>query len=383
LYTPGVALTLLTAIRIGAQYRPAVGPISMPSLMSSVRTLTATAVVAAFLMSPLLFAFGVRVLNGQLPASRTFWRSSPSGVDVAAVLTPNPNHPLAPAALRDWIAHLTRPDYVENVASLSFVALAAIAVAMHLGWRAPAVPAAIAIGFGLLALGPFVRIAGVQTYVPGPWALLRYVPVVGLVRSPGRFLVFAMLGIAALFAAALTAIVTRWPAARRPLLVTVSCLLFAELLPAPRPIFSAAIPSIYQQVANDPRDVRVIELPFGIRDGTMAMGNFTARTQFFQTAHHKPIIGGYVSRLSQRRVRENQRNSVLSALIRLSEGAALAPDEYDALLLQWPEFARRTSLGYIVVDRARSSSDLERLPSVLGLEYIAEDGAFALYRPRP
>ena len=38
--------------------------------------------------------------------------------------------------------------------------------------------------FGLLALGPFVHVAGINTYVPGPWALLRYVPLIGLVHTP-------------------------------------------------------------------------------------------------------------------------------------------------------------------------------------------------------
>ena len=41
--------------------------------------------------------------------------------------------------------------------------------------------------FAAMALGPFVHVAGINTYIPGPWAVLRYVPVVGLARSPSRF----------------------------------------------------------------------------------------------------------------------------------------------------------------------------------------------------
>ena len=42
-------------------------------------------------------------------------------------------------------------------------------------------------GFMALSLGPFVIAAGINTYVPGPWALMRYVPVVNAVRTPTRF----------------------------------------------------------------------------------------------------------------------------------------------------------------------------------------------------
>ena len=78
-------------------------------------------------------------------------------------------------------------------------------------------------------------------------------------------------------------------------------LLLFELLPSPRPLYSAEIPRIYRYIAEVPGDVRVLELPSGIRDGTQSVGNFTARTQFFQTAHEKRLIGGYLSRVSRRR----------------------------------------------------------------------------------
>ena len=65
------------------------------------------------------------------------------------------------------------------------MAIAVIVVAIwRAGYRPRAGWVALTIGFALLALGPFVYIAGVNTHVPGPWALLRYVPVIGLARMP-------------------------------------------------------------------------------------------------------------------------------------------------------------------------------------------------------
>lgn len=384
LYTPMLALMLLVSLRLLLHYRPTLRPVSSEQVGANLRVLGSAAVVATILMSPLLYAVTVRILDGRVVNPPVFWRSSPRGVDVVAMVTPNPNHPMAPAALREWLSQLTRDGYLENVASVPLTALLVIILAWRVGWRATAPGAAIALGFGLLALGPFVRVAGLETYVPGPWAFLRYLPIVGFARSPSRFFVFAMVGVAALFAAALHALLTARPGSRRPLLAGIAVALMAELLPAPRTLFSAEIPSIYGIVASDPReDVRVLELPFGIRDGTMAVGNFTSRTQFYQTGHGKPIIGGYLSRVSQRRVRDNQRDPVLGALIRLSEGTPLSPRQADDLRVQWPAFAQRTSIGYVVLDVARAPEELRSIAATLGLDKIAEHGPLILYRPGP
>jgi hypothetical protein len=192
-----------------------------------------------------------------------------------------------------------------------------------------------------------------------------------------------MVGVALLFAFGLVAFLTRWPRARTPLVASAALLMGAELLPAPRMLFPADIPSIYRVVAGDPRDeVRVLELPFGLRDGTTAVGNFTARTQYYQTAHGKPIIGGYVSRVSKRRIRDNERHPVLGGLIRLSEGKPLADSEADRLKQEWPEFITRTRLGYVIVDRERASKELQALADTsLQLEAVADDGPLTLFRP--
>ena len=383
IYTPAMVLTSLVIMRVLLYVRPRLQLVSVEQIGASLRALATAGLVSAILMSPLLYAFSVRVLDGRVDRSTIFWRSSPPGIDALALVAPNPNHPAAPAALREWVSHLTRDGYLENVASIPLVALVVVLVAWRAGWRAPALVRAVAIGFAVLALGPFVRVAGIDTHIPAPWALLRYLPIFGLARSPGRFLVPAMLGFAVMFAIALRALLTRWPGARRPVLAGVAVLLLAELLPAPRTLYSAEIPSIYRIVASDRRvDVRVLELPFGIRDGTMAVGNFTSRTQFYQTAHGKPIIGGYLSRVSRRRVRDNQSDPVLGALIRLSEGRRLSPRQVEALRSSWPDFVRRASVGYVVLDRRRAPEQLQSVAATaLRLEKLADDEPLTLYRP--
>src|SRR5688572_8864717 len=87
----------------------------------------------------------------------------------------------------------------------------------------------IALSFALLALGPFVHFAGLNTYVPGPWAVLRYVPLIGAARTPARFAIVMMLGFSVLFGLALRHVTTRWPSRRPMVLAAVGIALLFEL----------------------------------------------------------------------------------------------------------------------------------------------------------
>src|SRR5262249_14739324 len=158
-----------------------------------------------------------------------------------------------------------RPDgFEENAAALTLVAPLVIAAAFWGRRRLPRRWAYLALFFALLALGPFVWVGGVNTRIPTPWALLRYVPVIGFVRSPARFAVVVMLLLSALFALALGELMRRHPARRGLITAGVAAGLLFELAPVPRPLYSAEIPRVFHRIASDPRDVRVLELPTGL-----------------------------------------------------------------------------------------------------------------------
>jgi hypothetical protein len=282
----------------------------------------------------------------------------------------------------DWLnSWPTR--HVEGLVSVPLVAIVTLCVAWRAGWVPSRWWAGLTALFGLLALGPFIHIAGMNTYVPGPWAFLRYVPILGLTRSPSRFSVVLMLGIAILFATALVALTRRYPSRRRLIVATVGALLLFELMPAPRPIYSATIPRIYQHVKDAPGDVRLLELPVGARDGTSSVGNFTARSQFYQTFHEKPLVGGYLSRVSRRRIDAMRSNQMVDALIVLSEGGQIS-DELKATLVDLgPAWIERSKIGFVVIDRPRTSQALSDFAiGAMQLERVDTDGDLELYRPR-
>ena len=381
LYTPMLLLTLLVLIRFAWPYRRAALSIDRTQIVRFARAASVAGPVSALMLSPVLYAVSVRIRDAGLESSQIRWRSSPPGVDLVSFFLPNPNHPLAPEAIRAWLT--PRPDqYLENVASVPLVALVVIAVARAAGWRPSRIWVAITVTFGLLALGPFVHVAGFNTHIPGPWALVRYFPLIRLARTPGRLSIVVALGVSVLFASAAHHLCHRWPQRRRLLFSCIAMALMFELLPAPRPLYSASVPAFYARIAQDPADVTLLELPVGVRDGTSSVGNFTARSQFFQTVHGKPLIGGYLSRVSRKRIAEVRQDAFIDALITLSEGGTLDPEREAALVERGPEFIRRARIGYIVIDDEATSPRLRNFAiRALRLRQVAAEHSFDLFVP--
>ena len=381
LYTPVLVLTLLAVAQLARRFRVTVVDLTAADVWRCVRLTAITGIVTAVLASPLLYAAAVRLARGEFDTPKIFWRSSPAGIDLLALVLPNPNHPLAPEAISLWLTK--RPQaYIENVASLSYVALGILLLAWRAGWRPTRWWVGLCVAFGLLALGPFVHIAGLNTYVPGPWALLRYVPVVGLVHTPARFAIPFTLCFAIIVGDALRDLSRRHPQQRTALLCAAGILLAAELLPAPLTLYSAEIPPLYQQVAAAPPSTVLLEIPTGVRDGVSNLGDFTARTEFNQTSHGKTVIGGFLSRVPRRRVEDVLASPVNRALAILSEKRTLTADEEAALLQQGPTFIREKRIGFVVVDRTRTSSAFEALVvKAFHLRHVETNDSVLLYVP--
>jgi hypothetical protein len=98
--------------------------------------------------------------------------------------------------------------------------------------------------------------------------------------------------------------------------------------------------------------------------------------------HEKPLIGGYLSRVSGGRVTELRRIDMLDALIVLSEGGVIPQQRQVALMAGGPTFVRDANLGFVIIDRKRSSPALiEFAKRAFRLRLIEVDGVFELYEP--
>jgi hypothetical protein len=378
LYTPVLALTALIGIRIWMSIRPRLVKVVNVTLYAQATVLAG--LVCVTVLSPVLFASGSPFSQQGLMNPQVWWRSSPPGVDLLAFFAPNPLNPLVGAWSYDWFASMPS-GFNESVASIPWVAMLTIAGAMCLGPFRPHKGWLIFIGvFAWLALGPFVSVAKQLTYIPTPWAVLRYLPIVGAARTPTRITILVMLGVAMLTAMAIHDLRKR---ARYPRLLTfaIASLLFIELLPAPRTLHSAVLPEPYRIVAADPRPVRVLSLPFGLRDGMSSRGNYSAITQFYQTYHEKPLIGGYISRLPGDSISRYRGNSTLRVLLRLSEGTEVEPDLMERAVREADRTMHGLDVGYVVIDLRRTAPVLrDFILRAFPLTLIWSDSSYELYR---
>jgi hypothetical protein len=379
LYTPVFVLTLLLVVRTLLTVRLRWSTEAWPSVRTAATLAAATVFAGLFVASPMLAS---RVIGEAVDAPPIFWRTGPQGADLLALLLPHATHPLMPDVVRGWLS--AHPGgLIEQSASLSLVALLVIAGAIwRTSWRPSRTWAVAAVAFALMSMGPFIYVAGVQTHVPTPWALLRYVPLIGEARMPSRIAIVAMMAVAMLFAGALTAWTTRHPRHRRWILLGVAACLWIDLMPAPRAIFAAGVPSVYMRIAEDPAPVSVLSLPTGVRDGLSSLGNFSAHSQFYQTVHGKPIIGGYLSRTTPGRKRAYQDHPVLGPLVDLSEGRPVSQTRVNRAKRAAAAFLESTALGYVVFNHKTGSAELERFAvEVLGLRRIQREQDLSLYVP--
>lgn len=302
------------------------------------------------------------------------------------LVLPNPNHPVFGGPSRDWISSGRADAFPDLVGSASLVAIAIIGLAM---WRSrrsvPGVWIVFTLAFGLLALGPFVHIARIDTHIPGPWALLRYVPVIGLARSPSRFAIVATLGLSVCLGFALATLRREWPSRRRAIAAGAAFALSLELAPTPRPLFEAATPAVYTLIAADPDESkRVLELPTGIRDGTSSLGDLSPSAQFFQITHRKPLLGGYLSRVTEQRKRMELDRPAMAVLYTLSEGRPVSARLVAEALATRAEFLAAACVGYVVVDQKRASKELQSFATALfELIPVSEEHGRQLFIPGP
>lgn len=386
LYTPLLAITLLIALRLTWWLRPRIA-LGERTIVWRFIDLAATSVLAAVAcLSPWAVALAQRARTGTFVEPAVYWRSSPAGVDLAAFVAPSPMHPVWGEAVRTWLDRLHPAGFAEYTPSLSLTALCLVAAALLLRLR---LPRRWLVATGLCAacaLGPFVHVFGVNTFVPGPWAILRYVPVIAWARSPSRFALVAAIGVGVLAAHALVALRAHLGARSARLLM--ACVVVAavvEAWPQPRTLFAATPPAIFAAIAADPdASATVLELPVGIRDGTSSLGDFSARTQFHQTFHGKRVIGGYLSRVSQHRRDLTRDMPMYFALLALSEGRSIDDAQRARASARRDGFVRRTGLRYVVIDARRCSGTLRKFAvTTLGLEPVGQDGGYELYRVLP
>jgi hypothetical protein len=145
----------------------------------------------------------------------------------------------------------------------------------------------------VLGLGGSLRVGGVETGFPLPYAALVRLPVLGMLRNPDRMFLLLQLSFAVLCAYAWKGLAARIasPRARGAVGAALATSLMLEFSGAPLRSFSHPCSPHLAELARDPRVESLIELP-------TATGSRAARYNHCQTVHEKKIPEGYVTNLA-------------------------------------------------------------------------------------
>ena len=301
------------------------------------------------------------------------WRNAPAGADVATLVLGNPfNGLIGPRVMQGYGA--LGIDAFSG--PLWFGLIPLLLIATRRRWRQhPAAGWWLFVGgvFLVWTLGPYLLVFGVDTGLPLPQALLRYVPVAANARTPSHAVVFVVLSLGMLLALALSSLRTLQG---RRVLVAVTAFMLLDFWSAPIALHTLETPSVYERLSGM-RKGAILELPIGIRDGFGEQGRFDPNVLYYQTRHGRPIAGGYIARLSPA-VAAAYRSSPFGTFLTLSSGNEPVPGDADSRTAR--DFLASSGIAYVVVNERLSSPALRRFVDDMELTPVDSDGARHLYR---
>jgi len=181
--------------------------------------------------------------------------------------------------------------------------------------------------FLLLSLGPVLHIMGRTTFtefnvsVPMPYILLyELLPLINVTRAVSRFAVIAMLAASVLVALAFTQanrrISLRLPRPYAKIIApAILCLVLLEFAVAPIPLHVVPVSSFYQTLANERGDFAILDLPQDPRIGEQGADKAALTYMYYQTIHHKKIVGGGIPRAPENILEFTDRTPIVSNLI--------------------------------------------------------------------
>lgn len=264
-------------------------------------------------------------------------------------------------------ANLDLPGFRDiNTVFLGWMTLALAIVGSATYWRKVRIWVWTSLVFGVLTLGPLLQINGryrfdldgLETTFPLPFALLHFIPIIKANRAPNRNSVLLMLGLAVLAGYGVYWLLSRLRRKQatervgwlRPAVATfLTAAILFEHLALPFPLSDARIPAVYNQIAAEPGDFSVLQLPLGWRNSFGVFGPEKTLLQYYQSAHGKPMLGGNISRAPAFKMEYFQRIPYFQALTEIQFGRPVAPEVIEAAALQASDLMYLYDTRYVIL----------------------------------
>ncbi len=170
---------------------------------------------------------------------------------------------------------------------------------------------ALGVVFFLLALGPYILVDNSAT-VPGPYLVIKAIPILNVLREPGRFDMIVTVATAILAAFGVKELFNRISRrsstgmARNSLIAITAVITFLILIETATPPLSAslaanmtttpAISQFYMLLGQHSNNFSILQLPALPNQYSVDPALYPAEDMFSTIFTHKPILGGYLSR---------------------------------------------------------------------------------------
>jgi hypothetical protein len=334
------------------------------------RALAAMGVAVAVLVGPLLAPLvweGFVNPQGQDPY---LGKEKETQTDLVAYVLPNLYHPL-------W-GHVAAPVHQrflrnkDHSVALGYVPLALAGYGL-LRWRSskPVRFWLLALlAFFLLAIGPFPRVNGVAyPQVPLPYWLVGWTFPVSSLRNPERFNVVVGLCLALAVGVAVSDLLRRLSARRIAsiIVIAVGGLVLLEYWSWPFPTRPPDVPEFYHQLAREPGEFAVVDLPI--------TNDLSKRYMYDQTVHGKATVTGHVSRPPEGAYDFIEGNGLLKALWHSRQ-----PDPASDPTAEMAALAD-AGVRYVIVHKDHlDEDDLAALSAYLPTSPIFADDEVLVYR---
>ncbi len=325
--------------------------------------------------SPLLWSLLTDSLRYGYYIAPGLGRAQVFSAEPISFFIPSAAHPI----LGGWANSITNAN-----TSYAFIGYAALILAMvgwvavrqhHVGWFW----LLTALFFALVLLGPTLTINKTDTYLPMPFALLRTLPFVNANRYPVRYNAMLMLALVPLIALGVTRCL-RMQRGKIIIRATTALLLFEQLV-FPIVLADLRAPAILRDIAREPGDFTVMDVPLGWRDSVAILGSIDYTAQFFQTIHQKRLIGGLVSRHPAFKFQYYLELPVINSMVALESGRAIDEHRRELDRIAAPEVVRFFNVRYIIAQQTLAGDELMRyIEDVFPLTEIYRDETRTIYR---
>lgn len=328
-------------------------------------------------LSPLLLSVG-----GDLARYGNFLSGGPNradflSADLISFVIPSQRNPLLGFLSRDLTYHNMDFAFVGYVTVL----LALVGIVALYKRRDVAFWGIAALVFGMLMLGPVLHIANQSfTTVPLPYSLLQSIPLLGANRLPVRYDNLLMLAIAILAGNGFMVVLKRVP---KPTLFSllVPALILVEHLGIPLALSDLTAPPVYYSIAKDQGDFSILDLPLSWSSSTSIQGELFTQSQFYQTIHHKRLIGGNTSRPPPFEFQYFNELPLIHSLILLENGEPVDESTLERDIQASPDLVRFFDLRYLIIRLDLTGSSLmDYVRKVLTISQISNDGQVQAFR---